>query len=95
MAHAVHIQLRCLPLVEMIPLAFAPLTVAFGEGGLAGQVDTLIVPKGHDKIDPLLATIGAIRAGEQLVYPRKDLVSERNEVVLQRRHVFHVQIVLP
>ena len=62
MAHAVHIQFRRFPQAETIPLALAPLAVALGEGGLAGQVDALTVPKGHNKINPLLAAISTIRA---------------------------------
>ena len=94
-AHAVHVQLRRFPLAEMVALSLAPFAVAFSKSHLTGQIDALTVPKGHDKIHPLLAAIGTVRTGEQFVHTRKYLVSKRDEVVLQRHHVFHVQIVLP
>ena len=52
------------------------------------------MPERRNKINPLLAAIRTIRAGEQLVHPRKGLVSKRSEIVLQRHHVLHVEIVL-
>ena len=79
----------------MIPLPLAPLAVALRKSSLADQGDALTVPEGHDEIHPLLASVGTVRAGKHFVYPRKDLVSERNEVILQCHHVLHVQIVLP
>ena len=62
--------------------------------GFAGQADTFAMPECRDEINPFLASIGTIRAGEQFVYPWKGLVSKRNEIVLQRHHILHVEIVL-
>ena len=45
MTCAVRIQLRRFLWAEMIALPFAPLAVALGERGFAGQIDTLAVPR--------------------------------------------------
>ena len=52
------------------------------------------MPECRDEINPFLASIGTIRAGEQFVYPWKGLASKRNEIVLQRHSILHVDIVL-
>ena len=46
-------------------------------------VDEVAVPKGHDKIHPLLVAVGALWAGEQFVHAGECLVGQRNEIVLQ------------
>ena len=56
MTCAVHIQLRRFLWAEMVVLPFAPLAVALGERGFAGQIDTLAVPEGHDKGLPRIRT---------------------------------------
>ena len=94
MAHAAHVQLRCFPFAEMVAFPLAPLAVALSESRLANQTDTLTMPERYDEINPLLAAIRTIWAGEQLVYPWKDLVSEGNEIVLHCHHILHVKIVL-
>ena len=94
MAHAVHIQFRRFPFVEMVAFPLAPLAVALCESRLADQTNALAMPKCYDEINPLLVAISAFRAGKQLVYTWKDFVSEGNEIVLQRHHIFHVEIVL-
>ena len=95
MPDAVDVQIRRFGVAEMITLPLAPLAVTLRESSLADQGDALTVPEGHDEIHSLLASVGTIRTGKYLVYPRKNLVSERNEVILQGHHVLHVQIVLP
>ena len=52
------------------------------------------MPEGHDKIHPFLVAVSTLWAGEKLVYTGKGLVGQRNEIVLQRHHCFHVEIVL-
>ena len=54
----------------MITLSLAPLAVTLRESGLADQGDALTVPKGHEEIHPLLASVGTVRTGKHLVYPR-------------------------
>ena len=94
MAHAVHIQFRRFPLAEMVAFPLAPLVVVFGESRLADQTDTFAMPERRDEINPLLAPVRTVWAGEQLIYPRKGLASKRNEIVLQRHSILHVDIVL-
>ena len=94
MAHAVHIQFRRFSIIEMVTFPLAPFAVALGESRFAGQADTFAMPECRDEINPFLASIGTIRAGEQFVCPWKGLVSKRNEIVLQRHHILHVEIVL-
>ena len=94
MAAASGVNVQCFFCAEMVALAFAPLLVALGECLFAGAADAVAVPKGHDKVHPFLVTVCTLWAGEQFVHAGKGLVGQRNEVVLQRYHRFHVEVVL-
>ena len=78
----------------MVALALAPFLVTLGECLFADAADAVTVPEGHDKIHPFLVAVRTLRAGEQFVHARKGLVGQRNEIVLQRYHRFHVEIIL-
>ena len=75
-------------------MCFAPHACQTGLQLFADTADAIAVPKGHDKVHPFLVAVGALRAGEQLVHAWKGLVGQRNEIVLQRYHRFHVEVVL-
>ena len=78
----------------MVTFPLAPLAVALHKGRFTGQIDAFAMPECRNEINPLLAAIRTVWAGEQLVHPWKGLISKRNEIVLQRHHIFHVEIVL-
>ena len=78
----------------MVTFAFAPLLVTLGECLLADAADAVTVPEGHDKVHPFLVAVRTLRAGEQFAHAGKGLVGQRNEIVLQRHHRFHVEVVL-
>ena len=79
---------------EMITLALAPLLVTLGKRLRADVADAVTVPEGYDKVHPFLVTVSTLRTGEQFVHAGECLVGQRNEVVLQRYHRFHVEVVL-
>ena len=94
MATASGVNVQRLLCTEMVSLAFAPLLVTFCKRLFAGTADAIAMPEGHDKIHPFLVAVSTLWAGEKLVYTGKGLVGQRNEIVLQRHHCFHVEIVL-
>ena len=94
MATTPSVDIQSLFRAKMIPLALAPLLVTLGECFFADAADAVAVPKGHDKVHPFLVAVSTLRAGEQLIHAGKGLVGQRNEVILQRYHRFHVEVVL-
>ena len=78
----------------MVSPPFAPFPVALGKSCFTHQTDTLTMPKGHHEIYPFLAPVSPVRAGKQFIHSRKGFVCEGNEIVLQRCHVLHVEVVL-
>ena len=93
-AAAVSVKIKCLALTEVVAFALAPFAVTLRERLFTNAADAFTVPKGHDKVHPFLVAVRTLRAGEQLVHPRKSLIGQGNEIVLQRHDSFHVQIVL-
>ena len=88
------VDIQSLFRAEMVALALAPFLVTLGEYLLADAADAVAVPECHDKIHPFLVAVSTLRAGEQFVHTGKGLVGQRNEIVLQRYHRFHVEVVL-
>ena len=94
MATAFCVDVQCFLCAEMVALALAPFLVTLCECLLADAADAVAVPEGHDKIHPFLVAVSTLRAGEQFIHAGKCLVGKRNEIVLQRHHRFHVEVVL-
>ena len=94
MAAASGIDLQCFFDAEMVALAFAPLLLTLGECLFADAADAVTMPEGYDKIHPFLVTVRTLRTGEQFVHAGEGLVGQRNKIVLQRYHRFHVEVVL-
>ena len=57
MACTAHIRLRRFGCAEMISLPLAPFLVTSCEGFLADQANTLTMPEGREKINPLLTPV--------------------------------------
>ena len=94
MPTAAGIDVQCFLDAAMVTFAFAPLLVTLGECLLADAADAVTVPECHDKVHPFLVAVRTLRAGEQFAHAGKGLVGQRNEIVLQRHHRFHVEVVL-
>ena len=94
MAAAFGVDIQSFLFTEMVTLTLAPFLVALGECLLADAADAVAVPECHDKVHPFLVAVRTLRTGEQFVHAGKGLVGQRNEIVLQRHHRFHVEIVL-
>lgn len=52
MIHAVHVQLFCFLLAEMVVFPFALFVVTLCENRLANQADALAMSEGRNKINP-------------------------------------------
>ena len=61
---------------KIIPHALAPLLVALFECIFTGRTDTLAMPKGRDKVHPLLMAICSLGTFEQFVDSREHLVGQ-------------------
>ena len=94
MSAAAYVEVPCFLLTEMVAFAFAPLLVTLCECLFADVANTVAVPKGHDKVYPFLVAVRTFWAGKKFVYTRKSLIGQRNEIILQRYHRFHVKVVL-
>ena len=76
MTEALEIEVRCFCRGEVVSHALAPLLVAICECIFTNHTDALTMPKGRDKVHPLLMTVCSLRAFEQLVDSREHLVGQ-------------------
>ena len=76
-------------------MLLAPLLVLGGKGLLRQATDALAMPKGGDKVHPLLATIGTGWTGKQAVCVWKSGVQQGDQVVFQHGLYFGILLVLP
>lgn len=81
--------------IEIVSVPFAPLAISLGEGRTAHASYAVCVPKGRNKIHPLLAAICTDRIVKEGIYAGVGLIQKRNQVILQRSFAFGIQTILP
>ena len=81
-------------LAEMVALPLAPLQITISKGFLVHIGNTVRVPEGIEKIHPLLMTVVLAGTLEKLIDTGKNLICQRDQVILQRDDGLHVKIVL-
>ena len=68
---------------EIVPVAFAPLTITLDKGFFAEAPYTVCMPERRSKVHPLLTAVLTDRAVKESVYTGICLIQKSNEIVFQ------------